>query len=156
MAKSDWKALLVKDPEAAWSSAGKPVVNPAIALRAKAVKSIDGALAQLEGGADAPRQSLWKVKGDMARVTLKVGRNLVSLDGADFAVVPAERAKDFYEMLKASVEAGELDAALATANGSASGTPRAPKASGGGTRTWSDERKKKFAATIAARSKAGK
>ena len=61
--------------------------------------------------------SLYKVKADVARASLRLGRRTVQLNGQDAVFVPAERLKDFYEALKASVEAGELDTELAAAAG---------------------------------------
>ena len=53
----------------------------------------------------------------LPRASLRLGRRTVQLNGQDAVFVPAERLKDFYEALKASVEAGELDTELAAAAG---------------------------------------
>lgn len=121
MAKNDWKSLLVADPVAYLAEAKKPKADPVADRRAKAVQAIDGALAQLEANAEPSRMSLYKFEGDMARVTVKVGRNLVLLPRfhpeKKFGLVPKERLKDFYESIKSGIEAGELDAELASAAG---------------------------------------
>lgn len=116
MAKAGWQSLVISDP-GAWANAGKAKADPTADRRAKAVKSIDGALASLEAGAEPTRMSLYKIKADVARATLKLGRTLVKLNDQDYVVVPAERLADFYNALKDAVEAGELDAELAAAAG---------------------------------------
>jgi hypothetical protein len=116
VAKSGWQSLIINEPDA-WANAGKPKTDPVMDRRAKAVKAIDGALASITAGAEPSRMSLYKVKADVARASLRLGRSIVQLTGQDHVVVPAERLGDFYEALKAGVEAGELDAELAAAAG---------------------------------------
>ncbi|QJR03498.1 hypothetical protein HH800_15720 [Sphingobium yanoikuyae] len=116
MAKSGWQSLIINDADA-WKNAGKAKSDPVADRRAKAVASIDGALASIEAGAEPTRMTLYKVKADVARAGLRLGRRTVQLNGQDAVFVPAERLGDFYEALKASVEAGELDAELAAAAG---------------------------------------
>ena len=116
MAKSGWQSLIIDD-ENAWKNAGKPKADPIADRRAKAVASIDGALSAIEAGAEPTRMSLYKVKADVARASLRLERRTVQLNGQDAVFVPADRLKDFYEALKASVEAGELDTELAAAAG---------------------------------------
>ena len=91
--------------------------DPVTDRRAKAVASIDGALASIEAGAEPTRMALYKVKADVARAGLRLGRRTVQLNGQDAVFVPAERLGDFYSSLKDAVEAGELDAELAAAAG---------------------------------------
>jgi hypothetical protein len=116
MAKTGWQSLIINDSDA-WKNAGKAKTDPVADRRAKAVASIDGALASIEAGSEPTRMALYKVKADVARAGLRLGRRTVQLNGQDAVFVPAERIKDFYEALKAAVEAGELDAELATAAG---------------------------------------
>lgn len=124
MAKQNWASLLVADPKTYLADLKKPKNDPVQERRAKAVAAIDGALAQLEAGAEPSRMSLYKYLDEadgMVRVTVKVGRNLVMLPRFDsekrFGLVPKERLRDFYEAVKVSVEDGSLDQELAEAAG---------------------------------------
>lgn len=116
MAKTGWQSLVIND-ENAWKNAGKVKTDPVTDRRAKAVASIDSALAIIESKGEPTRMSLFKIKADVARAGLRLGRRTVQLNGQDAVFVPAERLADFYGSLKDAVEAGELDAELAAAAG---------------------------------------
>ena len=115
MAKTGWQSLIMDPTD--WADAGKIKVDPAVARRAKAVKAIDAVLTTIEAGAPPSKMGLYKIKANLARATLRLGRNTVMLDGAEFAIVPLERVGDFYMSLKDDIEGGKLDAELAAAAG---------------------------------------
>ena len=81
------------------------------------------------------------------------GAGPLLLAGRDVSYIPAERFADFLTGLKTAVEGGELDKELEAAHGDQKPTPprgpRAARPSDG--KGWSEERRARFAASIAAR-----
>jgi hypothetical protein len=126
--------FLSPDPETAWKSAGKSLANPVDVARAKVVKSIDGALASLEAGEQEPKRGLYKIKADVARVTIRNGRTTLPIDGRDYNVVRADRLKAFFEAVRRAVELGDLDSDIM-------GEPRAEPVISNKRAAWSPERK---------------
>ncbi|KQO06913.1 hypothetical protein [Sphingomonas sp. Leaf242] len=100
-------------------------------------------------------KKLWKLANGVVAFSpvRKDGAPLV-VNGQTTNFIPSERFGDFLNAMIAAVNAGEFDKefeADTTAGTTVKvRTPRAPRASAGGT-GWSEERKAKFAATIAAR-----
>ena len=135
--------FLIPDPESAWKNAGKAQSNPIKDSRAKVVKSIDGALASLETGEKEPKRGLYKIKADLAQVTIRAGRSIVPIEGNDRNVVPATMIKGFFEAVKTAVEAGKLDDLL-TGNATITAKPAASKRS----ESWTPERKAAHAAKL--------
>ena len=135
--------FLIPDPEAAWKNAGKPLTNPVEDARAKVVKSICGALASLEAGETEPSRGLYKIKADLAQVTIKAGRSILPIDGNDRNVLPASKLKAFFEAVKAAVEAGKLDSKI-TGEAPDLGPESSKRAA------WTPERKAEQAARLKA------
>ncbi len=85
------------------------------------------------------------------------GAGLV-INGQTTNFIPCERFLDFIANMREAVEAGEFDGELtsdATAGQTVKvKTPRTPRASSGGGAGWSEERRRKFAESIAARNAA--
>ena len=126
--------FLAPDPETAWKLAGKLSTNPVDDARAKVVKSIDGALASLEAGEQEPKRGLYKIKADVARVTIRNGRTTLPIDGRDYNVVRADRLKAFFEAVRRAVEVGDLDADIM-------GEPKTDIVISNKRAAWSPERK---------------
>ena len=84
----------------------------------------------------------------------KVSNNVVAfsppfdIGGKSLHYIPSERFPDYLAHLRQAVEAGELDDSL----GQAPATKRKPRPSAG--KPWTPERRAKFAASVAARTKA--
>lgn len=90
------------------------------------------------------------------RPTLPNGAAL-TLNGRDVAYVPSERFENVIDKLIAAVRAGEIDDQLEgkeAAKRSTTKAPRKPRSDAGS--GWSDERRAKFEATMAARKAATK
>lgn len=130
--------------------------------RAPFLKAIDKALAQ-HGDGKQPRgpKAFWSANNGVVKITPNIAGHPVKIGGKDYLTVPAERFRDAMTSLRAAVEAGELDDALVVDDGGTTpphgGSPmRAPRkardpGAGGASRAWSDERRARFAQTIAAR-----
>jgi hypothetical protein len=139
----------------------KVAPNP-VKARAPFLKAIDKAVAQ-HGEGKQPRgaKAFWSANNGVAKITPNVGGRPIKIGGKDFVTVPAERFGDAMKSLRAAVEAGELDDALVADDGGTTPphgrspvrAPRKPRELGaaGPSRAWSDERRARFAHTIAAR-----
>lgn len=132
MSKALFSEFIAKDPETAWKEAGKPKIAPVEAERAKVVAYVDKALAAFEAKETAPARGAFKIKGDMAQVTIKAGRNIVPIAGNERNVVPAEKLVAFLETVKSAAENGQLDSELVGNSGSTKD---------GRTSTWTPERR---------------
>lgn len=124
------------------------------------LKGIENAKKQFENGQTKAPNRWWKVSNGVVALTVKVGGDTFDINGVATNHMPQERFPEFLDKFKAAVEAGEFDEELASkGNGDAKVViPKARKPrsdSGTGGRGWSDERRARFAETIAAR-KAGK
>lgn len=123
----------------------------AVRARAGLVKVIDRAASTFTEGKTSGRKA-WSVNRGVVELTLPV-----EIGGKSTYYIPSERFPDALAKLKKAVEAGDVDADLeAQADNVDDPRPKAirrqsaPREGGSG-RTWSPERKAKFAATIAAR-----
>lgn len=116
MALSDWTSLIMPDGEKRWKAAGrKPKVDKRPEQRRnKVLAGIDNALRQLAGNEPSPRRGWYSTKGDVCRATVRLGARPLPLNGAEPQVyIPADRASDFYQGVRAHVESGGFDEAIA-------------------------------------------
>lgn len=151
MAKTTWKDLVERDAESAWKAAGKPAPAPVDhtqSRRDKVMFAIDQVLQNLDDSEAVKLRGWHKVKGDMARVSVKLGNKVVQLGGRDWQVVPEERAMDFFHAVRSDVEAGNLDREISAAAGGevATGTRKRGSRAGG---DWTPERRAAYAEKMA-------
>ncbi|OJY60948.1 MAG: hypothetical protein BGP16_00985 [Sphingobium sp. 66-54] len=144
---ADWKALIMKDGEKQWKARPvKPAKDPTPDRRAKVVAGIDKTIKQLSDPNNADRLRWYKVKGDLAQVTVRLGSRPLSLEGSETQVyVPAERASDFYKAIRGDVEAGKFDDAIRDLFNK-DGEDRASARKGRKIAPWSPERRARFEA----------
>lgn len=125
--------------------------------RAKFAKRIDATLEKFLQTEPARGAKDFSVQNGVVRYEPKLSGAPVALGGKTTLFVPSERFADFLTKLKAAVEVGQLDSELeAATNGDAEAAPKKVrvKSEGGSGRGWSDERRARFAASIAARNAA--
>lgn len=126
------------------------------------LKGIDNAKKQFENGSTKAPHRWWSVSNGVVALTVKVGGDTFDINGVATNHMPQERFVEFLTKFRTAVEAGEFDEELkAHGNGNAQvhipkarkarapRDPNAPAKAG-----WSDERRAKFAATVAARNAA--
>lgn len=117
--------------------------------RAGLVKVIDRAATSFSEGKTTGKRS-WSVNRNVVEFTLPV-----ALDGKTTFYIPAERFPDALSKLKAAVEKGEADSALEAANGDDDQPKAARRQSkpreAGDRPGWSEDRRARFQASIAAR-----
>ena len=94
---------------------------------------------------------MFKIRNGVVELTLPF-----AIDGLYSFLIPSERFADAVGSLKKAIENGEADASLkdkATGTGGVKTTraPRKAREPGTGGAGWSDERRAKFAQTVAAR-----
>jgi hypothetical protein len=124
------------------------------------LKGIDNAKKQFENGQTKAPNRWWKVSNGVVALTVKVNGDTFDINGVATNHMPQERFPEFLAKFRAAVEAGEFDDELKN-HGSGDAkvhiakAPRAPRKprEGGGSTGWSEERRAKFAATVAARKK---
>lgn len=114
-------------------------------IRTRVIKTLDKAKEQFASTEPTRGRKIWRENNGIVEFApaFKVG-------GKSTLYLPAERFGGFLAKLRSAVEAGELDADI-TADGGVSGGTR--KRSGGGGKGWSEERRARYAATMAARKK---
>jgi predicted transcriptional regulator len=95
----------------------KPEKDVMPARRAKVLESIDKALAAIKAGEDNPKRGAYSTKDKVSKATLRLGARKLSIKGEEEFFVPRERLADFYTQARASVAAGELDAAITASLG---------------------------------------
>ena len=122
--------------------------------RERMVKRLDTANNQFQSATPTKGQKIWKIANGVVELTLPF-----FIGGKSVFHLPSERFSDAIKHLKEAVLAGDADEHLKAGAQSGSDKParikREPTSSGGdGGRSWSPERKAKFAATIAARNAA--
>jgi hypothetical protein len=156
---ADWKSLLHAEPDKVWRDATKPArpaVDPTVALKARMISGIEKVLDTIDDGEESHR-GWYAMKGDVAKVSVRVGLKLLPIEGHDYNTLPRENLFDFYEGVLASIQQGELDEeikallskdqaqpAKARARRADAGKPRAP---------WSPERRAAYEAAVAAKNK---
>jgi len=132
-------------------------------LRAPVLKAIERTRTQFLQTEPAKGPKWFRVSNAVVAFTPKLrGGASFPINGQPTVYVPSERFPEFLDRMKDAVEAGEFDAELADPNDGAGATakvkvpttrkqrdPSAPKKPG-----WTDERRAKFAATVAARNAA--
>lgn len=99
------------------------------------------------------------VKNNVVEYRPTVGGRPLALEGREVNYVPSERFTDFLDLLRTEVEGGRLDKEItAAASGTEAAKPaRKPRSdTGKGRGGWSDERRARFEASIAARKAAEK
>lgn len=120
------------------------------------IKGLDKVVEQFEegkprGGASAQ----WSANNNVVHFTPKLVNVPVTLEGKNEFFIPTERFRDAIVELRKEAEAGELDDALHEAyEGASKGSARETRrdSSTGSVRAgWSDERRAKFQASVAAR-----
>lgn len=155
----DWKSLLHSDPEKTWRDAGKRLklaVDPSVAVKAKMIDGIEKVLNVIGDGEQSHRR-WFTMKGDVAKVSVRIGMKLLPIAGRDYNIVSRENLFDFYEGVLASIQQGELDEeikalvledraqpAARRAKRSDAGKPRAP---------WSAERRAAYESKVKGESK---
>ena len=154
MAANDWLSLLEKNPNDVWKGIG--AVDPIVKAKEKLSDGIKNCIKLIQAKEDNPARGWFSTKGNMARVTLRVGTKILPINGNEYNVVPKERLLDFYKGALDAVSKEALDGdirdllkpdpikvGLFMSNKRAdAGKPRAP---------WTPERRAKQAASIAAR-----
>lgn len=154
-----WKSLLHADPDKVWRDAGKalrPAIDPCIAVKERMISSIEKVLDGIDDGEQSHR-GWYTMKGNIAKVSVRVGLKCMSIEGHDYNTLPSEHVFDFYEGVLTSIQDGELDEeikallsgdrdqpTIARAQRADAGKPRAP---------WSPERRAMYEATVAAKKK---
>jgi hypothetical protein len=123
--------------------------------RKRIAASIDKLIAAAKAGEDKARGKVYEVRDGIAKAHIRQGsRNLV-LEGQEYFYVAKEKLAAFYEEVKSQILAGDHDDALKALDEPekpAGRTPRAPReGKREGNFGWSDERKARFKATIAAK-----
>jgi hypothetical protein len=119
------------------------------------LKGIDNAKKQFESGQTKAPNRWWKVSNGVVALTVKVNGDTFDINGVATNHMPQERFPEFLAKFKSAVEAGEFDEELKNhGNGDAkvhiAKAPRKPRTDGAGA-GWSEERRQRFAASIAAR-----
>lgn len=137
----------------------RPAHDP-VKARKPLLKGIETAKTQFEEGKTKGPNRWWSVSNGVVALTVKVSGVTFDINGVATNHMPAERFPEFLAKFKAAVEAGEFDEELENhGNGDAKvhiakarkpRTPKDPNAPAAG-REWSEERRAKFAATVAAR-----
>jgi hypothetical protein len=156
---ADWKSLLHADPDQVWRDASKPpkpAVDPTVAMKARMISGIEKVLDTIDDGEQSHR-GWYMMKGDVAKVSVRVGLKLLPIEGNGYNTLPRENLFDFYEGVLTSIQDGELDEEIkallshdqsqppvARARRSDAGKPRAP---------WSPERRAAYEATVAAKNR---
>lgn len=116
---SDWKSLTDKKLKIKFEETG-PDPRAAEKLRARFSKSLDTALNQFLSTEPTRGKKSWKAANNIVEFKPTFGGQPVSLDSETTLYIPSERFDAFIKALKASVDAGELDAALSAPAGEAS------------------------------------
>jgi hypothetical protein len=112
------------------------------------IRGIEKAQKQFsEGNSKAPRR-WWKVSNDVVEFSANVNGNIIQLDAKDKLYIAVSRFPEFLAAFKSAVEAGEFDKEIAN-HGKGSVSVEVPAGATG--KGWSQERKAKFRATMAAR-----
>lgn len=121
--------------------------HDAAKAREAMVKRLDKAYEQFQATEPVRGRKLFKIQNGVVELTLPfevAGKNVFHL--------PSERFVDALKHLKTSITKGELDDELKAAGSSKEAPERAPRrTSAAAGRGWTDERRAKFAATVAAR-----
>ncbi len=98
--------------------------------------------------------AMWSAANNIVRFTPKLAGTPIAIEGETVFHIPAERFPNAIAELRKSVEAGELDDTLhaAVEGASKGGTKVARDPNAGSVRAgWSEERRQRFAASIAAK-----
>lgn len=101
--------LKLHDASLAKAYSARPKKDPTPKRRTKVIEGIDRAIQQLKAGEQKPKRGWYDVRGNVAKCKLKVGNKQISINGAKEFYVPHERAEEFYQNARRSVQAGELD-----------------------------------------------
>lgn len=154
---ADWKSLLHAEPDKAWRDAGKPAkpaVDPTVVVKAKMISGIEKILDVIDDG-EPSRRGWYIMKGDVAKVSVRVGQKLMPIEGKDYNTLPRDNLFDFYEGVLTSIQAGEFDDEikdLLADDRILQSAPRARRADAGKPRApWSPERRAAYEATLAAK-----
>lgn len=94
--------------------------------RAAFKKSLDAALDQLENGRTKVPNRMWSIANDVVRFEPKFKGRPVEMSGETVFTFHKEHFAEAMQIIKASVDAGELDEALEGSEGGASSTTSAP------------------------------
>lgn len=119
--------------------------------RAKHVKAIENDERSFGNPEPTKGRKAWKASNNVVEYTSRF-----PIGGKTTHYVPSERFSDFLERLKNLITEGHFDKDFETAAANGEAAPRAARAprakrEGGGSTGWSEERRAKFAATMAAR-----
>ncbi len=90
----------------------RKAADPAKARR-PLLRGIDGTLAQFKAGATGTPTNWYKIRNGVVALTVKVGGDTFDINGVATNHMPADRFAEFLGLMRAEVEAGELDAELA-------------------------------------------
>ena len=145
-----WQDRILKSHD--WQTFDKAAPDPVGTARAKVLKDIDKSLEALAKG-DVPRGMKVKTHAEddskkAIGLRIKAGNKLVRIGGHDEIPVPMKEAEMVLRDIRKDVEAKKLDDDIAKSATGGTSTPR--KSSGGGA-GWSEERRAKFAKTVAER-----
>lgn len=125
-----------------------------VAARKPVLAGIAKAKEQFEAGKTKVPHRWWSAANNVVLFKPRLGGNALLINGKEESAIPAERFPAFLDHFTAAVNAGEFDEEIKNhGKGTAKvTTPRAPRAKreGGGS-GWSEERRARFAASIAAR-----
>ena len=120
--------------------------------RAKHVKAIEGDERSFGNPEPTKGRKAWKASNNVVEYTSRF-----PIGGKTTHYVPSERFSDFLERLKNLITEGHFDKDFETAAANGEAAPRASRAPRkpreGGSSGWSEERRAKFEATMAARKK---
>jgi len=115
--------------------------------RAALIKRLDTADNQFKSATPTKGKKMFRLQNGVVELNLPI-----ELGGKSRFLIPAERFSDAIEKLKSAVGAGEADTEFeASQSATTPKTPRKLREGGGEGRAWSDERRARFAETIAAR-----
>lgn len=142
MAKSVFEQFIASNPEEAWREAGKPKVDPVVGFRKKIHDWVDQAIKDERVGSD-PKRGAFKSKGDKSRVVIKSGRQTLKVAGNEFNVVDRDKLGAFFDAVKRAIDTGVFDDQVV-----ADAAPTEKKKDGRS--TWTDERREKHKAALAA------
>lgn len=139
----------------------KPEKDTITPRRTRIANSIDKLIEAAKAGEEKARGKVFEVRDDLAKAYVRHGGKNLVLEGQEFFYVAKDKLAAFYETVKEQILAGEHDDAIKALDGDNKGSrTTSNEGKRKGDYGWSEERKARFQATLAAKKaakeKAGK
>jgi hypothetical protein len=131
----------------------KPEKDTITPRRQRIANSIDRLIEAAKAGEEKARGKVFEVRDDLAKAYVRHGGKNLVLEGQEFFYVAKDKLAAFYETVKEQILAGDHDDAIKALDGDDKKASRATANEGkrGGNYGWSEERKARFQATLAAK-----